>query len=213
VQLIAAPASRRVEGAPQRLPNRLLVHLVCGTDRPKTHPQPPQPPRLACNPLEPERLGVNTGNSSASSPTVRIGRNRVHQVCHHATRQTALCVGNIGLLCPCRPGVARCLHRCDKFEPSSARTAGGSPPAVSRIRCLGDDARQRSPLAGAFRARNDTRVSLARVRECLALPELDVEQPLPRAPSRRPIVRRLQLWKMCAASCTMKSANGSCSAK
>jgi hypothetical protein len=50
------PLSLRVEGVPQRLPNRLLVDLECGTDRPKTHPKPPQPSRLACNPLEPERL-------------------------------------------------------------------------------------------------------------------------------------------------------------
>jgi hypothetical protein len=44
-----------VEGLPQRLPNRLLVDLECGTDCPKTHPQP-QPTRLRRNPLESERL-------------------------------------------------------------------------------------------------------------------------------------------------------------
>jgi hypothetical protein len=50
------PVSLRVEGVPQRLPNRLLVDLKCGTSCPKTHPQPPQPTRLLCNPLESERF-------------------------------------------------------------------------------------------------------------------------------------------------------------
>lgn len=50
------PLSLRVGGVPQRLPNRLLVDLECGSNCSKTHPQPAQPTRLPRNPLESERL-------------------------------------------------------------------------------------------------------------------------------------------------------------
>jgi hypothetical protein len=69
-----------MEGVPQRLPNRLLVDLERGTDGPKTHPQPP---RLLASPaIRRNRNGscVNTAITTSTSATVRIGRNRFHQI-------------------------------------------------------------------------------------------------------------------------------------
>ena len=60
------------------------------------------------------------------------------------------------------------------------------------------------PLSRALRVGDDAGVGLARARERLALPELDVEQSFLRRVSRSPIVRRLQLCKMCAASWTIE---------
>ena len=71
------PLSLRVEGVPQRLPNRLLVDLKCGTDCPKAHPQPPQPTASPAIRWNPNASRVNTANSNSTSPTVRIGRDRV----------------------------------------------------------------------------------------------------------------------------------------